>query len=437
MEKKRRRREKSRSDKGGDDDDGRKKRSGSDSGSENDDKRDRSQTPEVERERRKKEKDYLELTRDVRTVFVTQLQIKCRKKDLKRFFEKVSGIKVNDIKLMADEITGRSKGLAYVELQNLEDLPKALLLNGQKFVWKKGKLGFPIAVQPSEAEKNYQHEKAKSAAEAHAAALAAVQPRTILISNLPMTFNKETIAILCKPIGELENEPTLLTDASGTFLGQALVMFKQPDQANKALNTMDGRQLNTGDVLSVKIVPNNTNSLSAAAGQVSAMSQSGGNTNGSAGAFAPFMGIGSGAMAAGLAPIQAPSHGPDKEPILDANAFKINAAGRQQLMHRLAASRGMGVGVRSAATGSNTIPLGVRQPSTGAAPVDVSVDAGEAGGANTVSVGAPVGTPSSCLVLKNMFDVAEETAQSGTNWASVIKVLCVVVNIACIGCSRV
>lgn len=31
----------------------------------------------------------MELTRDVRTVFVSQLQVKCTEKDVKRFFEKV------------------------------------------------------------------------------------------------------------------------------------------------------------------------------------------------------------------------------------------------------------------------------------------------------------------------------------------------------------
>ncbi len=48
----------------------------------------------------------------MRTVFVSQIQIKCRKKDLKRFFEKTGGVKINAIELIVDEISGRSKGLA-------------------------------------------------------------------------------------------------------------------------------------------------------------------------------------------------------------------------------------------------------------------------------------------------------------------------------------
>ena len=40
-----------------------------------------------------------ELTRDVRTVFVGQLQVRVKEKDIKRFFKKVGGVKVNDIEV--------------------------------------------------------------------------------------------------------------------------------------------------------------------------------------------------------------------------------------------------------------------------------------------------------------------------------------------------
>ena len=60
------------------------------------------------------------------------------------------------LQLITDKRSGRSKGFAYVELRSLEDVPKALALNGQPFQWKKGKVGFPVLVKPSNAEKNYQ-----------------------------------------------------------------------------------------------------------------------------------------------------------------------------------------------------------------------------------------------------------------------------------------
>ena len=49
-------------------------------------------------------------------------------------------VKVNDVQLICDKHTGRSKGFGYVELKALEDVPKALVLNGQPFRFRKGKV---------------------------------------------------------------------------------------------------------------------------------------------------------------------------------------------------------------------------------------------------------------------------------------------------------
>ena len=40
-----------------------------------------------------------ELTRDVRTVFVGQLQVRATEKDIKRFFKKAAKVKVNDVQV--------------------------------------------------------------------------------------------------------------------------------------------------------------------------------------------------------------------------------------------------------------------------------------------------------------------------------------------------
>jgi len=41
-----------------------------------------------------------------------------------------------DVQLIRDKASGRSKGFGYVEFEELEAVPKALLLNGQKFCMK-------------------------------------------------------------------------------------------------------------------------------------------------------------------------------------------------------------------------------------------------------------------------------------------------------------
>ena len=50
-----------------------------------------SPTPEEIKEK-EKQQELMELTRDVRTVFVSQLQVKCTEKGVKRFFEKVGKV---------------------------------------------------------------------------------------------------------------------------------------------------------------------------------------------------------------------------------------------------------------------------------------------------------------------------------------------------------
>ena len=46
-----------------------------------------------------KRKKMEELTRDVRTVFVGQLQVRATEKDIKRFFKKAAKVKVNDVQV--------------------------------------------------------------------------------------------------------------------------------------------------------------------------------------------------------------------------------------------------------------------------------------------------------------------------------------------------
>lgn len=52
------------------------------------------------------------------------------------------------MRLITDNKTRRSKGIAYIEFQDTESVPLAMGLNNQKL------LGVPIIIQPSQAEKN-------------------------------------------------------------------------------------------------------------------------------------------------------------------------------------------------------------------------------------------------------------------------------------------
>lgn len=84
--------------------------------------------------------------RDRRTVFVQQLSARLRTKELIRFFEKAGAVR--DASIVKDKISGRSKGVAYVEFKEQEAVAKAIDMTGERL------LGIPVIVQHTEAEKN-------------------------------------------------------------------------------------------------------------------------------------------------------------------------------------------------------------------------------------------------------------------------------------------
>mmetsp|Transcript_11283 Transcript_11283/g.27096 ORF Transcript_11283/g.27096 Transcript_11283/m.27096 type:complete len:1039 (-) Transcript_11283:2809-5925(-) len=92
------------------------------------------------------------LTKDQRTIFVSQLVMRTTERDLKRYFKKKVGCKVNDVILLRDRRNARNhKGCAYVEVGRIEDVAKAVGVSGQPPDFQR----FPILVKASEAEKNY------------------------------------------------------------------------------------------------------------------------------------------------------------------------------------------------------------------------------------------------------------------------------------------
>ena len=66
------------------------------------------------------------MERDARTVFVTNLPLKVTDRELYRFFEKAG--RVNDIRLIHDRNTRRSKGIGYVEYREFGSVHKVVLV---------------------------------------------------------------------------------------------------------------------------------------------------------------------------------------------------------------------------------------------------------------------------------------------------------------------
>ncbi|PWN45013.1 splicing factor, CC1-like protein [Ceraceosorus guamensis] len=100
--------------------------------------------PPEEKVRTPEPEDY-----ELRSVFCSQLAARLGQRDLGEFFEEALGDNsVRDVRIVTDRITGRSKGIGYVELKEESLVEKAMALSGTKL------FGIPILVQQTEAARN-------------------------------------------------------------------------------------------------------------------------------------------------------------------------------------------------------------------------------------------------------------------------------------------
>ncbi|KAI0008404.1 splicing factor, CC1-like protein [Xylariaceae sp. FL0662B] len=168
--------------------------------------------------------------RDRRTVFVQQLAARLRTKELKEFFEKVGP--VNEAQIVKDRISGRSKGVGYVEFKNDESVTAALQLTGQKL------LGIPVIVQLTEAEKNRQVRNTEGSG-SHANS---IPFHRLYVGNIHFSITEQDLQNVFEPFGELEFVQ-LQKDDNGRSRGYGFVQFREADQAREALEKMNGFDL--------------------------------------------------------------------------------------------------------------------------------------------------------------------------------------------------
>ncbi|KAI2632302.1 splicing factor, CC1-like protein [Hypoxylon sp. NC1633] len=168
--------------------------------------------------------------RDRRTIFVQQLAARLRTKELKDFFEKVGP--VNEAQIVKDRISGRSKGVGYVEFKNEESVTAALQLTGQKL------LGIPVIVQLTEAEKNRQVRTTEGSG-THSNS---IPFHRLYVGNIHFSITEQDLQNVFEPFGELEFVQ-LQKDDTGRSRGYGFVQFREADQAREALEKMNGFDL--------------------------------------------------------------------------------------------------------------------------------------------------------------------------------------------------
>ncbi|KAF2143452.1 uncharacterized protein K452DRAFT_350463 [Aplosporella prunicola CBS 121167] len=316
--------------------------------------------------------------RDRRTVFVQQLAARLRTKELVAFFEKVGPVK--EAQIVKDRVSGRSKGVGYVEFKNEESVAAAIQLTGQKL------LGIPIIAQLTEAEKNRQ---ARSG-EGNSNNATGVPFHRLYVGNIHFSITESDLQNVFEPFGELEFVQ-LQKEEGGRSRGYGFVQFRDPTQAKEALEKMNGFDL-AGRPIRVglgndKFTPESTaNLLQRFQGQNQPNFQ-GSAFSGSGGRGAHAGGSGGNFDRAGGRDNDKGAGGASALDDTDVAGVNFNNFSRDALMRKLARTDDSGD------TSKDKQKIAAPAAPVRQLPVNVSM-------------------ASRCVVLKNMFDPAEEEGES-------------------------
>nr|XP_043631398.1 RNA-binding protein 39 [Erigeron canadensis] len=295
--------------------------------------------------------------RDQRTVFAYQMPLKATEWDVYEFFSKAG--KVRDVRLIMDRNSRRSKGVGYIEFYEAMAVPMAIAMSGQLL------LGQPVMVKPSEAEKNLVQSSASAGGVGVTGPYGAVD-RKLYVGNLHFNMTELQLKQIFEAFGPVEVVQLPADPETGHCKGFGFIQFAQLEHA-KAAQSLNGKLEIAGRTIKVSSVTDHIGAQD------------------------------SGAKAADF----------DDD---DGGGLALNAQSRAMLMAKLDRS-----GIASSVPGSLGIgaPLVNGSTSIQAAglPVNGLSTVPVPGLAQMVSpiVSEPVGVPSECLLLKNMFDPATET----------------------------
>ncbi|XP_024011564.1 RNA-binding protein 39 [Eutrema salsugineum] len=296
----------------------------------------------------KKDEPEADPERDQRTVFAYQMPLKASERDVYEFFSKAG--KVRDVRLIMDRNSRRSKGVGYIEFYDVMSVPMAIALSGQMF------LGQPVMVKPSEAEKNL----AQSNTTTGGIGTGPVD-RKLYVGNLHFNMSELQLRQIFEPFGPVELVQLPLDLETGQCKGYGFIQFAQVEHSKAAQIALNGKLEIAGRTLKV-------NSVSDHIGTQEAHPKS-----------ADF----------------------DDD---DGGGLALNAQSRVLLMQKLdrtgiATSIGGPIGVPALnGTALNQAGMNAGFP-TSVLPTT----------AIPSLVTEPIGQPSECLLLKNMFDPATET----------------------------
>ncbi|KAK7289813.1 hypothetical protein RIF29_03774 [Crotalaria pallida] len=290
--------------------------------------------------------------RDQRTVFAYQMPLKATERDVYEFFSKAG--KVRDVRLIMDRNSRRSKGVGYIEFYDAMSVPMAIALSGQLL------LGQPVMVKPSEAEKNLVQSNATSGAAGVVGPYGAVD-RKLYVGNLHFNMTESQLREIFEPFGPVELVQLPLDMETGHCKGFGFIQFSHLEHA-KAAQSLNGQLEIAGRTIKVSSVTDHIGSQDTTAKSADFDDDEGG--------------------------------------------LALNAQSRAILMQKLdrsglASSIGLPI-VNGSAPAQQAISLPISNPGivpAAALPAQIIPS----------PMAEPVGNPSECLLLKNMFDPTTET----------------------------
>ena len=185
-----------------------------------------------------------ESTKDVRTIFVSSLVMKATEYDIRRYFRKfLNGPKwvVREVILLRDRRTGRHKGGCYVELATDGHVDAALKANGVVPDFQR----FPISVKRSEAEKNDFGPLVNAAAGGvrYTADGRRIESQKVYVGSIDQNVTQAQLYALFSGFGPLEKVLLQVDTTTGISKGFAFLSYKEPKDANLAIQTMSGQLL--------------------------------------------------------------------------------------------------------------------------------------------------------------------------------------------------
>jgi len=207
---------------------------------------------ESEGERKRKRDRYYERMEDIEqlaakdelTLMVRQLHPRTGDFDVFELFSTAG--KVNDVRLIKDERSGKCVGVGYIEMGDRAGLAKALTLDGSTIC------GIPIVVQASFAEKNRLSAQGASAAEIKAFGIMSGQAlgmgsgvdngMKLYVGNLHHSINDDQLRGVFAPFGPLASVD-VHRDAQGESKGYAFLHFTSAADGRKCMAQMDGFSL--------------------------------------------------------------------------------------------------------------------------------------------------------------------------------------------------